>query len=188
MEVPHGTSVHDDFVHVTIPSVDSIILSQNAFPSLETRYLWQLPYQLPYRILTPLCGWKWLRSGWWFRLYISFSLNMQTYIRCFVLFRSYHDGARDLPQINMYQLYPRKPFQRTDNHSLWLLRLRRISTPQRRKNLVHVLLLSTETGSCFVQIRDYTIRTINIKLSSRPRWLRVNQAQSLHSAAMIMKA
>ena len=77
-----------------------------------------------------------------------------------------------------HQFYTRNPFQRTDNHSLWLLRLRCISTPQRRKNLVHVLLLSTETGSCLVQIRDCTIRTINIKLSSRPRWLRVNQAQS----------
>ena len=32
MKVRQGTSVHEDFVHVIIPSVDSINLSQHTFP------------------------------------------------------------------------------------------------------------------------------------------------------------
>ena len=32
MKVRQGTSVHEDFVHVTIPSVDSINLSKHTFP------------------------------------------------------------------------------------------------------------------------------------------------------------
>ena len=95
----------EDFVHVTIPSVDSIILSQHIFPPLEPRYLWQLLYLAIPHIDASVAEIE-LRSRWCFGRYISFSLKYANIypLLCFILIMLYvitHDGARNLPQINM---------------------------------------------------------------------------------------